>query len=328
MPMPESPFSDVTGGEYYYDAVMWAAGSKITTGTTPTTFSPHEGCTRAQVVTFLWRTFGKPAPTSNNNPFTDVPASAYYYDAVLWAVEMGITTGTTATTFSPEATCTRGQIVTFLYRAAHTPVDDSPAPEIVYQYPSYTEYPGELAEFWVVVGGGTEPYTYEWEYTHDDLDGYESLKDIEWAYGADTDTLTFYVDTSDYTMHFFYRCKVTDSKGKTVYSEPVCIIEPLRIAAHPLDVYCNAGDTVAFEVEVSGGTKPYTYQWQYTYDDADEEWFDFDEEEWASGYFTDTLLVNIMETDFDSNYRYRCVVTDALGDVVTSLEAYPLEAMG
>ena len=185
-----------------------------------------------------------------------------------------------------------------------------------------------MAKFYVVVGGGTEPYTYEWEYTYDDLDGYESLKDIEWAYGADTDTLSFCVDTSDYTMHFFYRCKVTDSKGKTVYSEPVYIIEPLRIAAHPNDVYCNAGDTVTFEVEASGGTKPYTYQWQYTYDDADEEWFDFYEEEWASGYFTDTLLVDIMEADFDGNYRYRCVVTDAEGDEVASLEAYPLEAMG
>lgn len=328
MPMPESPFSDVTGGEYYYDAVLWAAGSKITTGTTPTTFSPHEGCTRGQVVTFLWRTFGKPAPTSNNNPFTDVPASAYYYDAVLWAVEMGITTGTTTTTFSPEATCTRGQIVTFLYRAAHTPVDDSPAPEIVYQYPSYMEYPGELAEFWVVVGGGTEPYTYEWQYICDDTEEYISLTDIGWAYGADTDRLSFYVDTTDYFSHMYYRCKVTDSKGKTVYSEPVCILEPLHITQHPQDVYCNDGDTVEFFVVASGGTKPYTYQWQYTYDDADEDWFSFDDEEWASGYFTDKLLVDITEADFDANYRYRCVVTDALGDVVASLEAYPLEAMG
>ena len=119
MPMPESPFSDVVGGEYFYDAVLWAAGSKITTGTSATTFSPDLGCTRAQVVTFLWRLFGRPTPTSGNNPFTDIDASAYYYDAVLWAVEEGITDGTSATTFSPDATCTRGQIVTFLYRAAH-----------------------------------------------------------------------------------------------------------------------------------------------------------------------------------------------------------------
>lgn len=164
MPMPESPFSDVTGGKYYYDAVLWAAGSKITTGTTATTFSPNEPCTRAQVVTFLWRTSGCPKSASDKTPFNDVSASAYYYDAILWAVESGITTGTSATTFSPDATCTRGQIVTFLYRAAKTPTDDSPAPEIVYQYPSYTEHPGELAEFWVVVGGGTAPYTYEWQH--------------------------------------------------------------------------------------------------------------------------------------------------------------------
>ncbi len=119
MPMPESPFSDVTGGEYYYDAVLWAAGSNITTGTSATTFSPNDTCTRAQVVTFLWRLFGCPEPTSGNNPFTDINSSAYYYDAVLWAVENGITDGTSATTFSPDATCTRGQIVTFLWRAAH-----------------------------------------------------------------------------------------------------------------------------------------------------------------------------------------------------------------
>lgn len=119
MPMPESPFVDVTGGEYYYDAVLWAAGSKITTGTSANTFSPNASCTRAQVVTFLWRLFGCPTPTSGSNPFKDIDSSAYYYNAVLWAVEEGITDGTSLTTFSPDATCTRGQIVTFLYRAAH-----------------------------------------------------------------------------------------------------------------------------------------------------------------------------------------------------------------
>ena len=118
-PEPKSsnnPFSDVKEGEYYYKAVLWAVENEITAGTSKTTFSPNAGCTRAQVVTFLWRTEGQPKPTSSANPFKDV-TGGYYYDAVLWAVEKNITAGTSATTFSPDNTCTRGQIVTFLYRA-------------------------------------------------------------------------------------------------------------------------------------------------------------------------------------------------------------------
>ncbi|MBQ6430739.1 MAG: BMP family ABC transporter substrate-binding protein [Oscillospiraceae bacterium] len=118
-PEPKStnnPFKDVKEGEYYYKAVLWAVENEITAGTSTTTFSPNAGCTRAQVVTFLWRTEEKPQPTSSNNPFKDVK-SGYFFDAVLWAVGMEITAGTSATTFSPDATCTRGQIVTFLFRA-------------------------------------------------------------------------------------------------------------------------------------------------------------------------------------------------------------------
>ena len=120
-PEPETtvnPFTDVSSNQYYYKAVIWAFENKITTGTGATTFSPDKGCTRAQVVTFLWRTEGEPAPNSTVNPFSDVKAGAYYYNAVLWAVnhEPQITNGTSATTFSPDKTCTRGQIVTFLYR--------------------------------------------------------------------------------------------------------------------------------------------------------------------------------------------------------------------
>ncbi len=91
--------------------------NEITAGMSATTFGPNNGCTRGQVVTFLWRTAGKPTPTSSSNPFTDVKESDWWYDAVLWAVENGITQGMTATTFGPTTICTRGQIVTFLYRA-------------------------------------------------------------------------------------------------------------------------------------------------------------------------------------------------------------------
>ena len=114
-------FRDVAQSDYFYDAVQWAVEKGITEGTGANTFSPDASCTRAQMVTFLWRTSGSPAPQNAVNPFRDVHASDYYYDAVLWAVENGITSGTGADTFSPSATVTRGQTVTFLYRAAGSP---------------------------------------------------------------------------------------------------------------------------------------------------------------------------------------------------------------
>ena len=112
----ESPFSDVKEGAYYYNAVLWAVEKGITNGTSDKTFSPDETCTRAQIVTFLWRYEEQPAPAGTSNPFADVKPSAYFGSAVLWAVETGITNGTSATTFDPEDTCTRAQVVTFLYR--------------------------------------------------------------------------------------------------------------------------------------------------------------------------------------------------------------------
>ena len=114
-------FVDVATGSYYEDAVDWAVGNGITQGTDDTHFSPDGICTRAQAVTFLWRAAGSPAPRSRTVPFTDVPAGSYYYDAVLWAVENGITKGTSDTTFSPNMTCTRAQIVAFLWRSEKSP---------------------------------------------------------------------------------------------------------------------------------------------------------------------------------------------------------------
>lgn len=117
-------FTDVAPKAWYADEVQWAVEMGITTGTSATTFEPDATCTRNQVVTFLWRAAGQPEPASTVNPFVDVKESDYFYNAVLWAVEKGITTGTSATTFAPEEPCTRGQVVTFLHRAA-----DKPAPK-------------------------------------------------------------------------------------------------------------------------------------------------------------------------------------------------------
>ena len=114
-------FVDVSASDYYYDAVLWAVGKGITGGTSATTFDPSGNCTRAQAVTFLWRAAGSPAPKTKVMPFTDVPAVSYYHDAVLWAMEQGITKGTSDTAFSLNTTCTRAQIVTFLWRSQKSP---------------------------------------------------------------------------------------------------------------------------------------------------------------------------------------------------------------
>ena len=115
------PFSDVAGGAYYNEAVRWAVKNGIASGTDAKHFSPDAACTRGQAVTFLWRAAGCPAPALAENPFADVKPTDYCYDAVLWAVQTGVAKGTSASTFSPDAPCTRGQIVTFLYRAAGSP---------------------------------------------------------------------------------------------------------------------------------------------------------------------------------------------------------------
>lgn len=111
-----SSFTDIQPGKYYYEAVLWAVENDITAGISETTFGPNNSCTRSQAVTFLWRFAGSPEPESSESPFTDVKPEAYYSNAVLWAFENGVTSGTSDNTFSPETRCTRGQIITFLYR--------------------------------------------------------------------------------------------------------------------------------------------------------------------------------------------------------------------
>ncbi|MBQ6260472.1 MAG: S-layer homology domain-containing protein [Firmicutes bacterium] len=115
-----NPFTDVKESDYYYDAVDWAFNSdpQVTDGTSATTFSPAKTCTRGQVVTFLWRAAGCPEPKTSKNPFSDVKESDYFYKPVLWAVEKGITDGTSPTTFSPARNCTNAHILTFIFRAA------------------------------------------------------------------------------------------------------------------------------------------------------------------------------------------------------------------
>ena len=144
-----NPFTDVSTGAYYYDAVLWAVANGVTNGTTATTFSPNVTVTRAQMVTFLWRSHGAPRATGSN-PFADVSTDAWYYDAVLWAVANGVTVGTSATTFSPDAPVTRSQAVTFQWRAAGSPVIAGDSFDDV---AADAYYAGAVA--WAVAGGIT-----------------------------------------------------------------------------------------------------------------------------------------------------------------------------
>ena len=145
-------FRDVAESAYYYNAVEWAVDKGVTEGTGSGKFSPDRACTRGEIVTFLYRAAGCPAPVSEENPFTDVHQGDYYYDAVLWAVEQGITQGTSKTTFSPGTTCTRAQAVTFLYRYFASPTTSAAL--------SFTDVPASAyycnAVRWAVSGGITQ----------------------------------------------------------------------------------------------------------------------------------------------------------------------------
>lgn len=137
----KNPFNDVLNDAYYYDAVLWAVDKGITAGTTETTFSPKDDCTRAQVVMFLWREAGSPEPESAENPFSDVSIESRFYKAILWAYENGITTGYGDHTFRPNDTVRRGEYVTFQYRAAGSPAleeEDNPFEDVsIEKYPNF-----------------------------------------------------------------------------------------------------------------------------------------------------------------------------------------------
>ena len=150
-----NPFTDVKEDYFFYEPVLWAVENGVTDGTSDTTFSPFASCSRGQVVTFLWRAAGSPEPTSTANPFKDVTASDYYYKAVLWAVEKGITQGTASNKFSPKDTCTRAHVVTFLYRLVGEPSVTAANP--FKDVPGYAYYVN--AVLWAVDSGITDGIT-------------------------------------------------------------------------------------------------------------------------------------------------------------------------
>lgn len=310
----EMPFSDVPDGAYYYKAVQWAVENKITAGLTATLFAPDAYCTRGQIVSFLWRGQGSPQ-VSSANPFTDVASNAYYYKAVLWAVENKITAGITPTTFCPDAYCTRAQIVAFLHRSAEKALKISVQPNDVLCDPSTNVF------FSVEAKGGKEPYTYQWEYANDSFD-FEPIteEDKNWASGYNKAELSIYVINDDFDEHYRYRCVVTDADGRKAVSQEA---KPIRktpvITVHPKSVAKDNDGYVTFTTAAEGGTGGYSYQWQCR--DKNGNIVDLTSANASTnnvtiyrGYNTNTLKILVTMDIFTYGYQYRCVVIDSAGN--------------
>ena len=229
-----NPFEDVKDTDYFYQAVLWAVGQGVTTGTSDTTFSPKNDCTRGQVVTFLWRVNGQPEPKSTAHSFVDIDANAYYYKAVLWAVENKITNGMDATHFMPKNTCTRGQVVTFLWRAKWEPA------------PKTTTHP--------FVDVDANAYYYQamlWAVENKITNGMD-----------DTHFKPNDVCNRAQVVTFLYRAK--DAAAAPGTMELSAVISADRD-------YAGEEDPATLTVKAEGGTAPYTYKWQ-KYSESREMW--------------------------------------------------------
>lgn len=310
-----NPFTDVQEKDYYYEPVLWAVANNITTGTSKTTFSPDNPCTRAQVVTFLWRAAGEPTAQKNDNPFNDVPQGQYYYNAVLWAVEEGITAGTSKTTFSPDEPCTRGQIVTFIYRYM---TSDEPLTIVFQPDDYYMTSSQEDAEFSVIIKGGSAPYTYEWVTCYDNREVWAEPVTSTGSIHMFTRNISDYDFDENRDIGVF--CVITDSKGNSVQTEMAevhpFVQKPFAITSQPNDYRMESSQEDAeFTVVVEGGSAPYTFQWIICYDN---------EEVQVQPVKTDnpanTLLHEFSDYDFDAynGIGVYCIITDSKGVAVES----------
>lgn len=314
---PTNPFADVKVGTYYYDAVLWAVESGIVNGMAPGEFAPDSSCTRGQIVTMLHRLEGTPDPIGTSDLFNDVKEGAYYYKAVMWAVEEGITNGTAPGKFAPDSSCTRGQIVTFLYRnivGSKINITAQPVNAIAND--------GDDAVFTVEASGGSGALNYRWQYTTSEKAEFHDIEDVHsWA-STDENKLTIKFHITDIAINFKYRCIVTDAKNTMALTDTVRVnADDLAIVMQPENSYSSVGKTAEFSVQVAGGAGGYTYQWQYANKNTGDNYTDIYErdENWAQGATTSTLtLINLEEGDFDYDFRYRCVITDADGNKVTS----------
>ena len=236
-----SNFTDVPYGHTFYDAVMWAVSEGITGGFADGTFRPGAGCTRGQVVTFLYRAAGEPEVDISNNPFTDVYAGPYF-KAILWAVNEGITGGYSDGTFRPNNTCTRGQIATFLYRAAGEPAVKSMANP----FPDVSAGPFYKAILWAVENGVTGGFA---DGTFRPNNTCTRGQVVTFMYRADAAT----PDTPPTTPP-------VDDPTPPV-DDPTPPVSELKITKQPKDKTVDYGKSAELSVAVSGGVAPYTYKW-------------------------------------------------------------------
>ncbi len=312
----EMPFTDVKDGDFFFKAVAWAVEKNITTGLSATQFGANSPCTRGQIVTFLWRFAGEPKPESKTMPFADVKTSDFYFDAVLWAVEKNITTGLSATQFGPNSPCTRGQIVTFLYRNMSTAVVSEPL-TILFQ-PSDFQLGDNLetVEFSVQIKGGTAPYTYQWFICYDDeATPLEPVTDE-----SPIHVVTWIICSAEleaYNNIQFY-CVITDGKGNSVQTDRASVlkpaVEPLSLMFQPENHQMESSqESVDFMVQVKGGVAPYTFQWFVCYDHVESS-----SEPVTSDEPINTLTWEFTDYDFDEykNIGVYCYVIDAAGTSV------------
>ena len=264
----KNPFGDVKETDYFYNAVLWAVEKGITSGISATSFGPNADCTRAQVVTFLWRTMGQPEPENPGNAFKDVADGLYYYKAVLWAVENGITSGVGGGLFAPDQSCTRGQIVCFLHRspeAEPSPDPDpkpdpdpepdpepSPEPEpqelsITLQPESQTVEYGETALLSIKAEGGVAPYSYQWM-----ADGAAISGAVDAEYEA--------------SREGSYTCTITDAEGKIVTSLSAVVTitasdptKQFKIEYRLVEYNVNKGDSYISTQYIDNSLNPQYY---------------------------------------------------------------------
>ena len=311
-----SSFTDVPKDSFYYKAVSWAVEQGITNGTSATTFSPNKKCSRAEIVTFLWRFQGNPV-ARDGNPFTDVKAGDFFCNAVVWAAEEGITNGTGGTNFSPYDICTRGQIVTFLYRCPkYLAIRIQPKDHRMTSSQ-------ENAEFTVSIVGGMAPYTYEWVLCCDNEESRYQPERTNSTVSVLSEEFTDYM-FEDYNNIGVY-CVITDSAGYSVTTELAEVFpnQPMKIVTQPANYQMSSSqEDAVFTVSIKGGTALYSYQWVVCYDD----WEVWHEPE-VTNEKSSTFRVEISDYDFEEcEYIYvYCVITDSTGSSVTtrSAEVYP-----
>ena len=311
------PFSDVKKGKYYYKPVLWAVENGITGGVGGGKFGVGKPCTRAQSMTFLWKALGSPDPASDSNPFPDVNPNKYYYKAVLWAYyhKPQVANGLTSGDFGVGKTCTRGQIVTFLYKAMYEP--DQPltiTKQPVGGYFASSVFPYRLS---IEVSGGISPYSFEWQY----WDIYSET----WENYGNGQSVEVSAKNCDK-----YRCVVTDKAGKERISDTAIVDVVMRYTGGSAKIESGYGTsqlmgTVIFHF--SGGVARYEVK-IIRYANG------------ISSTVTPEILsigLNTISQDYVSmwvplkaqvsgkwvTYGYRCIVTDRLGQSCESEILYP-----